>query len=412
MSVVSIALTNSVAKALESSFLEYGMSIITHISQELNLEPEVAQRFEEYVRAQTVSFTKKGSSKSSVGEKKSSKTAKSKVKADGPSIPLPFVGEIRGDLCMGIALNHGLHTQCWKYPIEGSEYCKTCTNAVNKNGKPTYGHIEDRLMCDLLEYVDPKGKKTLPYANIVKKMNLNQEVIDAECEKWGVVIPEEHMVFRKTNKGGRPKKSDSDSENSSVSSSGRKPDLVLDAMAENTSTLDTAMDVAEEACAIAEKEIAKLMEEQEKEVNPFEVARAEAETQDALSVVSEQSDASGDNPFEEVKPKTKKVVKKTKKDSWGSKGKKVNMDKYFPGWKKEFTAMKKNSVEELAKARYCATQNMNDTEDQESIPATQLLINYMTSLILKKNDGNDYEYTPEEEQTDIEDLEEIDDEDF
>lgn len=389
MSVVSIALTNSVAKALETSFLEYGMSIVTHISQELNLEPEVAQRFEEYVRAQTVSFTKKGSSKSSVGEKKSSKTAKSKVKADGPSIPLPFVGEIREDLCMGIALNNGLHTQCWKYPIEGSEYCKTCTNAVNKNGKPTYGDIRDRLECDLLEYVDPKGKKTLPYANIVKKMNLNQEVIDAECKKWGVVIPEEHMVFRKTNKGGRPKKSDSDSENSSVSN-GEKPDLVMDAMAENTSTLDTAMD------------------EQEKEVNPFELAHDDAEAAETQSVVSA---ASGDNPFEEVKPKTKKVVKKTK-DSWGSKGKKVNMDKYYPGWKNEFTAMKKNSVEELAKARYCAIQTITDTEDQESIPATQLLINYMTSLILKKNDGNDYEYTPEEEQTDIEDLEEIDDEDF
>lgn len=380
------------------------MSIVTHISQELNLEAEVAQRFEEYVKAQTVSFTKKGSSKSSVGEKKSSKTAKSKVKADGPSIPLPFVGEIREDLCMGIALNHGLHTQCWKYPIEGSEYCKTCTNAVNKNGKPTYGNIRDRLDCDLLEYVDPKGKKTLPYANIVKKMNLNQEVIDAECEKWGVVIPEEHMVYRKTNKGGRPKKSDSDSENSSVSN-GEKPDLVMEAMAENTSTLDTAMDVAEEACAIAEKELAKLVEEQEKEVNPFELAHDDAEAVETQSVVSDQSDASGDNPFEEVKPKTKK-------DSWTSKGKKVNMDKYFPGWKKEFTQMKKNSVEELAKARYCAIQTITDNEDQESIPATQLLINYMTSLILKKNDGKDYEFTPEEEQTDIEDLEEIDDEDF
>ena len=411
MSVVSIALTNSVAKALESSFLEYGMSIVTHISQELNLEVEVAQRFEEYVKAQTVSFTKKGSSKSSVGEKKSSKTAKSKVKADGPSIPLPFVGEIREDLCMGIALNHGLHTQCWKYPIEGSEYCKTCTNAANKNGKPTYGNIRDRLDCDLLEYVDPKGKKTLPYANIVKKMNLNQEVIDAECEKWGVVIPEEHMVYRKTNKGGRPKKSDSDSENSSVSN-GEKPDLVLNAMAENTSTLDTAMDVAEEACAIAEKEIAKLMEEQENDVNPFEVAHDDAEAAETQSVVSA---ASGDNPFEEAKPKTKKVVKKTKKESWASKGKKVNMVNYFPDWKNQFKAMKNESVEDLAKARYCATQKMNDIEDQESIPSYQLLINYMTSLILKKNDGEDYEYTPEEEQTDIEeieDLEEIDDEDF
>ena len=146
----------------------------------------------------------------------------SEPKRETPSIPLPWTGVVKEDWCCGIRLNHGLHSQCTMERINGRDYCKTCQKQADRNvsGKPTYGCVMDRLAADLMDYKDPKtGKQTLPYANVMTKLNITREAAEAEATKFGLTIPDEHFVER-SSKRGRPKKdaSASDSESSQTSS--------------------------------------------------------------------------------------------------------------------------------------------------------------------------------------------------
>lgn len=129
------------------------------------------------------------------------------VKRERSEVPLPYTGMIEERDCKGIKYNHGLHTQCVKEKVSGEEYCLKCIKEAKKNasGKPNYGDIRDRERCEILEFRDAKGKKTIPYANVVKKMGLNKEECIREARLHGVVIPECHWIERKSQRG-RPKK--------------------------------------------------------------------------------------------------------------------------------------------------------------------------------------------------------------
>ena len=93
------------------------------------------------------------------------------------------------------------------------KYCKTCQRQADRSatGKPTYGDVEDREAVGILEYVDPKGKQTLPFANVMKKLNISREDVEAEAKEFAELlgtdtIPEEHFTIREA-KRGRPEKS-------------------------------------------------------------------------------------------------------------------------------------------------------------------------------------------------------------
>ena len=120
------------------------------------------------------------------------------------NVVLPWCGEKLSGKCSALKLNSGLHTQCMKNANE--KYCNGCTNLIEKNGGiAPYGTVEDRLKCGILEYVDPKGKQTIPYANVMKKLNITQEEALQEAEKLGWVIPQCHFEM-KVSKRGRPKR--------------------------------------------------------------------------------------------------------------------------------------------------------------------------------------------------------------
>ena len=124
----------------------------------------------------------------------------------GPKINvvLPWCGEKLSGKCSALKLNSGLHTQCMKNASE--KYCNGCSNLIEKNGGiAPYGTVENRLKCGILEYVDPKGKQTIPYANVMKKLNITQEEALQEAEKLGWVIPQCHFEM-KVSKRGRPKR--------------------------------------------------------------------------------------------------------------------------------------------------------------------------------------------------------------
>jgi hypothetical protein len=105
----------------------------------------------------------------------SGKTKKAKLsRTSKPTMILPFCGVIVTDWCYGVRLNHGLHTQCTNARVAEGEYCKTCTKAAANSAtdKPPYGDIRDRASSGV-NYRDPKGRQTLPYANVAEKLKLD-----------------------------------------------------------------------------------------------------------------------------------------------------------------------------------------------------------------------------------------------
>lgn len=226
--------------------------------------------------------------------------AEPKPKREVPAFPLPFCGQAVDGWCLGLRLNHGLHSQCTMERLAGGDYCKTCQKQCDKNasGKPTYGCVADRTACPILEYRDPKAhKQTLPFANVMSKLNITREAAEAEALKFGLTIPEEHFVERSSRRG-RPKKdasaSDTDSESgdSKPKKRGRpkKEKKVI-------------------AASVGDDLIASLVASAKKASTPSVTSNSEEDADDASSVVSSLSSASAKS----TTSKTKKLkVKKTK----------------------------------------------------------------------------------------------------
>ena len=140
---------------------------------------------------------------------------------------LPFCGLILVDNCKGLKYNHGLYTQCESIVNGNERYCDRCNKQAQNSstGKPVLGDIEDRAKCGV-DYRDPKGKLSLPYANVAKKLGIKMETADAAAKALGWVIPECQKVLRES-KRGRPSKraivSDSDSESNVVAKKKGRP---------------------------------------------------------------------------------------------------------------------------------------------------------------------------------------------
>ena len=133
-----------------------------------------------------------------VEEVSSEEVSRVKEEAKGAKIPLPWVGVINEKKCKGLRYNHGLHTQCRH---DAKDLCKQCarTNAP-------YGRVEDRMKTGIIDFVDKKGKKTIPYINVANKLNISMQEAERQIQSlFGCTIPEEHKTLRKTRRG-RPKK--------------------------------------------------------------------------------------------------------------------------------------------------------------------------------------------------------------
>jgi hypothetical protein len=246
--------------------------------------------------SQIVSSRSKASSKREAmreGDKKDSR----------PKMILPCCGQVIEGNCFGVKFNHGLHTQCLNKKGEGQEYCKTCQKNADcsATGKPPYGDIRTRVEYGV-DYRDPKGKLTTPYANVVEKMGLNLEAAHQAAAELGWTIPAEQLVKRVA-KRGRPSKSaavsDTDSETSEAPKKrGRKPkakkkghteedqiaSLVAEAYQETqTSGGDNIQILCNEAKkeaaeqAKAEKAAAKLAKASEKQAKKEAAEQAKAE---------------------------------------------------------------------------------------------------------------------------------------
>jgi len=221
----SITMSAAVERGMRSASVEFALEVIGRLSSEgvLKCSLDDAIKLFDFDSVAVVSSRSKASKKRE-SSKSVKKASKSKITAK-PTVILPFCGEIQGDWCNAVKFSHGLHTQCTMGPSGEDTYCKTCRKHADNSatGKPPYGDINDRAEFDV-DYRDPKGKLTLPYANVVEKLGISMEAAVAAAATLGWTIPAEQLVKR-TSKRGRPAKSaavsDSDSDTEETKKRGR-----------------------------------------------------------------------------------------------------------------------------------------------------------------------------------------------
>ena len=239
----SVAMTSSMNKACASMTGDFSMEVVRTLAEMYKFDADEAIRTLG-LSCITIKKTKKNSASASASASSASSSAKPatkkapKAKWETPTCILPWCGTAfpNKDFCQGLRLNHGLHSQCTMKSVNGGMYCTTCQKQAdkNENGKPTYGDVEMRSKVGLLDYRDPKSnKQTIPYANIMQKLKIPMEVAMFQATAFGLEIPEEHLVFRKTMRG-RPKAARtsivSDDENKPKAKRGRpkKPKKVIE----------------------------------------------------------------------------------------------------------------------------------------------------------------------------------------
>ena len=211
MNQISLVLSASLERSYVSSHVDYVVSCLTELSSKSMLNVSLREALE-HLDLENVSLTSK---RRAAGRSKSKVEVGSKLCKCKPSMVLPFCGVVEASWCQAVRKNHGLYTQCTKSKKDGSDYCSTCLKQAENSStdKPPYGDIRDRASVGL-EYRDPKGNRTVPYANVAKKLNLDLEKAKEVASSMGWSIPEEQFVERKVRRG-RPKSaavSDSESE--------------------------------------------------------------------------------------------------------------------------------------------------------------------------------------------------------
>jgi len=179
MADIQVTMTAAMERALGGAVREVSLVLVGELAKEHGFEADKAIAtlgLDRFVTKRPV----KGGPKA----QKAPKEPKEKVKK--ARFPLPWCGIRNKCNCTGLRLNHGLHTQCTQKPVKGMTYCKTCQQQADRSatGKPTYGTVEDREAAGLLEFVDPKGKQTLPFANVMEKLKISREDVETEAKEF------------------------------------------------------------------------------------------------------------------------------------------------------------------------------------------------------------------------------------
>ena len=342
-------MTAAVERGMRLASIEFAIDVIGSLEKEgvLRCSKEEAMKLFDFDGVSVVSSRSKASKKR---EKAKNRTAaaeqpKGPKRTPKPSMVLPFCGVVMDDWCAGVKFNHGLHTQCTQGRCKDDRYCKTCRKHADNSatGKPPYGDIEDRANYGV-DYRDPKGKMTVPYANVAAKLNINLEAAHAAATTLSWTIPAEQLVKRVA-KRGRPSKSaavsDTDSESDVTAPSANKKrgrpskvkvvksqsqddqiaQLVAEAYAETATTaVETTPKVAKMVVkkvkkpkmTVEEKAAAKLAKEQEKE-------QAKLAKKEAAEKVKAEKKAAKEAEKEQAKLAKKEAAEKVKAEKKAAK---------------------------------------------------------------------------------------------
>ena len=110
---------------------------------------------------------------------------------------LPWCGVVDGNCCKAIVKNGGLFTQCTSSPLDGG-WCKKCTKDVEKNGTPTNGDVEARLVGDIMAY-KVGNTEVKPYIEYMIKNNISPEQAEESAAAYGLTI--DPRQFEKKKRG-------------------------------------------------------------------------------------------------------------------------------------------------------------------------------------------------------------------
>ena len=326
MASLSTTMTAAVERGMRLASVEFACDVIRLLNAEgvLTCSPEEAMKLFDFESVSIVSSRSKASKKREKAKNRTAEIPKGPKITAKPSVALPFCGVIVNDWCAGVKFNHGLHTQCTQGRCKGDRYCKTCRKHADNSatGKPPYGDIEDRANHGV-DYRDPKGKLTVPYANVAEKMGISIEAAHTAAANMGWEIPAEQLVKRVA-KRGRPAKSaavsDTDSEDGESKTSTKKKRgrptkpkaksttqedqiamLVAEAYAETASTTvvkkakkakKPKMTAEEKAAAkLAKKEAAEKLKAEKKAAKEAEKAAAKLAKQEAAAKLKAEKKA-------------------------------------------------------------------------------------------------------------------------
>ena len=348
---LQLTMTAAVERGMRLASIEFAIDVIGSLEKEgvLTCSKEEAMKLFDFDGVSVVSSRSKASKKREKAKNRTAEIPKGPKLTPKPSVVLPFCGVVMNDWCAGVKFNHGLHTQCTQGRCKDDRYCKTCRKHADNSatGKPPYGDIEDRANYGV-DYRDPKGKMTVPYANVAAKLNINLEAAHAAATTLSWTIPAEQLVKRVA-KRGRPSKSaavsDTDSESDVTAPSANKKrgrpskvkvvksqsqddqiaQLVAEAYAETATTaVETTAapkvakmvvkKVKKPKMTVEEKAAAKLAKEQEKE--QAKLAKKEAaEKVKAEKKAAKEAEKAEKKAAKEAEKAEKEAAKLAKKEA-------------------------------------------------------------------------------------------------
>ena len=246
------------------------------------------------------------------------KTAK--VQAAKSAFPLPYNGEFNDACCYALRQNNGLYTQCTGIRKGENSFCKGCASQMQKVGAemPEYGTIQQRMAVDIFEYVDPKGRKPIAYAKIMKKYKINEEQVKEEAGKLNIIINPNHFVVAEETKRGRPKAEKVEKKEKGVKGRPKKSKKVLMIEGEDEDLFAALVAEANEAdgdeiVIPGKKKAGKSDEEKEAERLAKEAEKAEKEAKRLAEKAEKEAKLALEKAEKEAKKKAEEEARLAKK---------------------------------------------------------------------------------------------------
>jgi len=379
MSSLSTTMTAAVERGMRFASVEFARDVIAQLASEgvLTCSAQEAAQLFDFESVQIVSSRSKASKKRESAKSKNpiKKSSKPKITAK-PAVIIPFCGEVQEDWCCGVKFNHGLHTQCTNGRSGEDDYCKTCRKHADNSatGKPPYGDINDRSNFNV-DYRDPKGKLTLPYANVVEKLGISMDAANTAAATLGWTIPTEQLVKR-VSKRGRPAKSAAVSDSESESDGESKTKKKRGRPAKNKTAAPTQEDQIAQLVAEAYAEtttntvvknvVSKKLKVKKPKLTPEQKEAAKlAKKEAALALKEEKAAAKAiekaqkDEAIAKVKAEKKALALKAKQE-------KAAVKKA----EREAAKLRKKEAAEKLKAEKLAVKELSDEKAQENVVVT------------------------------------------
>ena len=353
------------------------------------------------------------------GKKEVNKKEVNKKEVKKGEFPLPYNGECNEDCCQALRQNNGLYTQCQGIRRGSTEFCKSCASSMQKTGSevPEYGTIKMRNAVGIFEYVEPKGRKPVAYAKVMKKYKLTKEQVLEEAKKMNMEINEEHFVVPEETKRGRPSKEKEPKEKGTrgrpkkskkvveidnecedlfatlVANANEVDDVKSEEeviikqndVSEEEKEAKLAAEKAEKAAEKAEKEAKKAAEKEEKEAKKA-AEKAEKEAKLAAEKAEKEAKLAAEKAEKEAKKKAEEEEKAAKKLA----AEKAKAEKEAAKAAKSAAKAEKAAVKE---SKAAAPKPSATTEEEEEEPDVVKKIEFEGKKYLKsKKTGIIYDY--------------------